>query len=325
MILVKTTIDGTLHRVSNEVLSLDHLWYPYVISISNPMMSLPTDHGGWCRMTAGDIVFAPKLFDDDWPPPKTIDVEIDYTATTEAAATTIISGTAIRREIDYKSVTYTLKQPDYDETVSDGTVYNDTLNNVMTTILTGISEISTVNTSNARATSPSVNFTTSGDQLNIELASKIVSSYTHLFYIDGSTAYLVDMKSYVDTHDLTEYQFFPPKYWDKEPIASVKEITTGNDYTRFSSYPQGVEMTVDVYHSTEANINTALDDIITIENRVRCSVRIPMAEAIPSPGDRIRFNDTRTRNDLSVNIRARVFRYDLNRGMINVEGEGWIT
>jgi len=164
MLLVTFDINGTDHYLSIEGHALTHWWENKIIGFDPPQMMLPHKYGGYCKISFGSISFTPDLFDDDWPPPINGAITIEYTATTEAAAETLFVGTAHIEKINREEITYELYGPTYDETITDGTAYNDTLNTVLNTILTSIAEINTLNTDDARAVSPNVTHTTSGER-----------------------------------------------------------------------------------------------------------------------------------------------------------------
>ena len=271
-------------------------------------------------MAFGRIHYKPKGFEDDWPPPVSAATELKYTLTTEGAAQSMLIGTAHRAGYTKKLVSYDQYGPNYDETIADTTAYNDTLNNVMSTILTSIAEISTLNTTYARAVSPNVTHTVSGNQLAIELASAIAKFYAHLIYIIGSTAYLVDMKLDNGSEIALGFKYLNPIYEDKKPVA----LARCGDFSRTSSYSYGKEISVSQYHTTQANIETALDDIIEIENKPRCRITVPLRDlsAIPVPGQKISWTDDQLIQDTDAWIRARVLRYDLIREFVTIEGEG---
>lgn len=324
MLLVELEINGTINRLSIEGHALDHYWDAKITDFETPMFGPSSDHGGFCKMEFGSIAFVPDLFDNDWPPPVSCPISIYYSDSTEAAKELIFFGTAHLQDINRESISYDLYGPDYDETIADGTIYNDTLNNVITSILTSIAEISTVNTTYARATSPNVSHTVDGDQIAIDLAGAIAEFYSHLIYVVGSTAYLVDMKLDNGSRTITEFDFFgdpAPEYWHKVPVA----IARSGDYSRTSSYPYGDELTVDQYHDTQTNVEAALDDIIAIENKVRATIAIPFIGNIPAPGEKISWVDTSQTQDMAAWIRARVFRYNFVDEYVLIEGEGEVS
>ena len=275
MLLVEFTINSVLNYLSIEGIALTHWWKNKIVSFDPPQYSLIKPYGGYCRMRFGSISFFPDLFDSDWPPPINGAIIIKYTATTEAAAETLFAGMAHLESIDREKITYGLYGPNYDETIADATIYNDTLNNVLNGILTGIVEINTLNVANARAVSPNVLHTTSGEKLAIILASEIAAFYTHLFYIIGDTAYLVDMLGNKGAQTLTEFDFFPAIY----PYEVPTSIARSGDYNQNSSYPYGNELSVAQYHDTQANVEACLADILTIVNRPKVTLDIPFLAA----------------------------------------------
>ncbi|MFA6100461.1 MAG: hypothetical protein WC750_06370 [Patescibacteria group bacterium] len=296
---------------------------PRIIGFDTPMLAIPSDHGGFAQMQFGNITFMPLLFSGDYPPPASCPIEIYYTDTTELARELVFKGTAHLNNFDREQITYSLYGPTYDETVADSTAYNDTLNEVLTTILTTIPEITTVNTTNARVSSPNVTYTTSGVTLAADLASAIAEFYGHLIYVVGTTAYLVDMLLNNGTWTLTEFQFFAtPQYWYKPPVSIVYSSTQNVA----SAYPYGQSLTVTPYHTTGANILTAITDILAIENAARVTLDVPMiAGNFPLPGKKIIIPDTSHVVDLSSWVRARKLRYDFLNNQINIEGEGVVA
>jgi hypothetical protein len=323
MLLVELTINAVVNYVSIDGHALTHNWKPRILTFDAPMISIPSDHGGYAKMTFGTISFNPILFQADWPPPVSCHISIYYTDTTEAAKELIFSGTCHLKEFDREQITYSIYGPSYDETIAATTAYNNTLNSVLTAILTTIPEITSVNTTYARASSPNVTHTTSDIQRAIDLASAIAEFYSHLFYIVGSTAYLVDMLLNNGTWTLTEFKFFAfPKYWYKNPVS----VLYCSQYYKLSSYPYGDTMTVTPYHTTQANIEAALTDILAIENAARITLDVPMiAGNFPAPGRKIVIPDTAHVVNLSSWIRARKLRLDFINDSINIEGEGAIA
>ena len=205
--------------------------------------------------------------------------------------------------------------------------WNDTLDDVLTDILTQIPEITAVNTTYARATSPNVTWTLTSDRLAINVASDIAAFYSHLIYVIGSTAYLVDMLLDNGEWTLTEFEFFAyPKYRYKTPIAEIKCSSDNVIYSRASTYPYGMGMDVEAFHSVKANIDAALDDIMNIENAPRVNLSVPMiAGNFPKLGQKITLPDTGNVEDLESWIRVRILQYDFVDTTISIEGEGAIS
>jgi hypothetical protein len=332
MLLCEITINAVVFYVSIDGIQSDgslltHNWKPRIIGIDAPQLNIPCTHGGYAQMAFGSISFTPELFSGDWPPPVSCPIGLYYTDTTEAVRETIFEGTAHLSTYNRESITYSLYGPSYDETIADATAYNNTLNVILTTILTSIAEITTVNTTYARVTSPNVIHTTAGVQLAIDLASNIAAFYSHLIYVIGDTAYLVDMKRDNGSRTLTEFKFYAtPKYIYNPPIALLKCTYDVSEYQAASSYAYGSTESVSPYHTTEANIEAALADIVAIANAPRASFDMPMiAGNFPKLGEKITFPDTSNVEDLSTYIRARKLSYDFINDCITIEGDGVIA
>jgi len=321
MLLVEFTINAVVNYLSVEYInSLTHQWRGRISNFDPPQRKLPYDYGGYCEMGYGSISFFPDLFDSDWPPPITGAITIKYTATTEGAAETLFVGTAHLEEINRSSITYGLYGSNFDETIADATAYNNTLNVILATILEGIAEITTLNTDDARAISPNVLHTTSGLKLSIDLASSIAAFYTHLFYVDGTTAYLIDMLGDSGTSALDEFDFGPAKYPYNSPIS----LARSGDFSQTSAYAYGKELSVAQYHNTEANVNVCLNNIITIMNRPRVEISTPFLGSVPTPGAKRTWTDESQGTDLGVTMYVRNITYEFNpdRDEIILKGDG---
>lgn len=324
MLLVEITINGVVNRVSIEGHGLTYNWRPRIIGFDAPVLSIPKNHGGFARMQFGKITFSPELFLSDWPPPVSCPINIYYTDTTEAAKELVFSGTAHLSDFDREQISYALHGPSYEETIASATAYNDTLNDVMTAILTVIADITTVDTTYARTISPNVTHTLADETIAIDLASAIAAFYSHLFYVVGDTAYLVDMLgSNGSDWDLTEFGFFAfPTYFYDTPLAALY----CSQFAKFSAYPYGNTETITAYHTTEANILVALNDIMTIRNAARIRLDVPMiAGNFPLLGQKITIPDTAHVADLSSYIRVRKMNYDFIDSKITIEGEGEVA
>jgi len=205
--------------------------------------------------------------------------------------------------------------------------WNTTLNSVITDILSVIPEITSVNTTYARASSPNVIHTLASSRAAINVASAIAEFYSHLIYVIEPVAYLVDMKGDNGTWDLTEFQFLAsPAYQYKTPKAAVTAAYDSITYSAASAYPYGSSDSVSPYHTTKANIEAALADILALENAPRITFDVPMiAGNFPKLGQKITLPDTAQVADLSSWIRVRRLDYDFTNSLIKIEGEGVIA
>ncbi|MBU1621828.1 MAG: hypothetical protein KJ604_20420, partial [Gammaproteobacteria bacterium] len=117
MILITVTINATAHRVSDELLTLEHSWLPYVFDFSAPQYRIAKQYGGWVRLGFGDIALSPDLFASDWPPPKNATATVQYTASTEAAAVTLFSCSMRLKTFGQTFVKYEMFEPVYPQNV----------------------------------------------------------------------------------------------------------------------------------------------------------------------------------------------------------------
>lgn len=319
MLLVEFTINATLHRISMEGIPLTHWWDNKIIAFDPPQYSIVKTYGGYCQLRYGSIRLNPDLFENGWPPPINCDITVKYTATDEASAETLFTGKAHIAQANRTGIKYDIYGPSYSTTKAISTAWNDTLVNVMSAACSDLSL--TLDSSAARSPSPTVIHTLTSDRLLIDIISDFCAFYTHLFYISGSTLYLVDMLGDNGTRIITEFGFFPSDYKWQVPLSAV----TNNDYTKFSAYPYGNSTYQEAYHSTGSNIEDAFEDILDIVHKPGTALKIPLLGSLPVPGEKISWTDTALAQDTDMYIRARKLRYDFEKEEITVEGEGVIS
>lgn len=222
MILVEfTPTGGTLHRISTRDIALTHQWYGHIKSSAIFKMTLPEVYGGYAAPDFSDLQISPEMFEDlPWPPTDTADVVISWTDSDEAGAVQIYSGTASLDSFDRDSIVYTLQKPEFDHTVTSGTVYNTTLEGFLTTLCTSLS-LSTDYTY-GRSTSPNVNFTVADDIQAIDLMSNVCSFMSHGFTVIDGTLYLYDMTEERTITVMDEFDFLPSSYRKGQPLALIE-------------------------------------------------------------------------------------------------------
>lgn len=321
MLLAEITINAVMHRVSNQPVSLVNYWDNYILTVSPPKYSCTEITGGYCRPSFGSLSFDPTLFSSDWPPPTEIGVVIKHTESTEAAATTIFSGTGQIESFDRASIGYDLYSGDYGTVLSSGSAFDDTLGNVFSWACDPARLNLTLNTTYARVISPEVTYTTTSDMLLTDFLNDVSAFFSHFFYISGSTLYLVDMLLDNTTKTLTEFDFFKASYECRPPIA----IATTDSFYVTSSYTYGDTENYEAYHDTQANVEAALTDIITISNRKRVIVPIPFSASLPIPGQKISFTDSSLYISTGVEMWVRALTYDFDNDKIFIEGDAILT
>ena len=202
------------------------------------------------------------------------------------------------------------------------TDFDDTLVNVATWFCNAARLNLTLDSTYARAASPTVKFTLSGEQIAVNLLSDICAFFTHMFYISSGTLYLIDMLLDAGSMTITEFDFFPSEYFYEVPIAIAKT----DNYVSTSSYPYGSEVSFPIeFINTQAEIEAALANVITVMNLARCNLRLPFIGSFPTPGKKVSWTDTSLGEDTDVYIRARTFMYDFENEEVIIEGEGVLT
>ena len=322
MLLVELTINGTLNRISLEGHNLVHAWDSKILKFSSPQLRTEKTYGGYAEMKFGIMELAPDLFDSaDWPAPFSCPVVVKYTEDTEANAETLFSGTCHLLEIKSESVKYAFYGESDDTIISSGEVFNNTLINIASFFCDPARLNLTLDSTFARVSSPTVDHTTSGDQNALKLLSDITAFFSHLFYIEGTTLYLVDMLIDNGSRTITEYDFFPSRYEMSSPVSTI----TSGDFTRASIYPYGSTQSITTYATVQAQIETALDNILLISNKFRCRLRLPFIGNIPAIGEKISWEDTSLVEDTNAFINARTVQYDFSTEEIIIDGEGILS
>ena len=331
MLLIKFTINSTLHRISQEGIALEHYWDAKVMAFTPPKYAMDNRYGGYIKPSFGQIALFPDLFDSDWPPPINCGIIVYYTATTEAAAEIIFQGEAHLRRIDREQIIFDLWEPSFTAGVSASTAFTSTTLVAALTTLCGASYLNlTLDTTYARSPSPTINHTTSEEQLAIDLASGMAKYCSHLIEIkdtndDGilDTLYLVDMFANRGSRSLDEFEFFPSSYAYNPPPSLARDSVNG--YVSVSSYPYGDEVPVTPYDDNQTNIEAALADIIDILVKPRMILTIPFEGNIPSPGEQITTIDESQGSILTAIFNARALTFDFDNEEIIIEGEGALT
>ena len=333
MILVEADINGTTHYVADRYKALTHQWKGFLENFSSITFGTRQDYGGYADISYGTMNLIPNLFSasGDWPPPMEINITVKWLATdvsnvSESNAVTYFVGKAYRSKITTTGVEYRLYHDnDYTAKVTNGTAYNDTLVDVMTT-LCGASYLNlTLDSTLALSPSPNVHFTTSGEKLAIDLASEICAFYKHCFYIESGTLYLIDMDTDNGTLSLPFYHFMESNVSDFAPIAELS-ISGEDTWTPVTtSYPYGEKKSFQKYHDTEANATSALNDILTILQKPQGYVKIPLGKLgsdIPVIGEKVTWTDNDLYTGLNISIRTRRIVFNLMDGYCEIIGEG---
>lgn len=319
-LLSETTINGTLHRVSDAWHVLDNLWEPFIVQYDAPKFGLAREYGGYAAPKWGRREFSPDLFESDWPPPNTISVTDMITDDTEANAVTVFEGTLHLDSYNEQGVAYTAYGAEHDTVITDE-VFNDTLVNVFTWAVDASRLNLTLDSTAARSPSPDVSYTADGEQVLVDVLSDIAAFFTHGFYIENGTLYLIDMLADNGTSTFDEFEFFRgAEYQGPNPYSEIK--TT--DYNVTGSFKYGTELNVSpVCHNTQSNIEAALGDIKTIVDQDRYRFRlIPESDQLPVIGQGLTVTNESLQSSTTTSIRITDYAPDIDQLAIIIEGFG---
>lgn len=126
MLLVQIKISGVTRYISNEMISIEHSYKPWIESITAPSWQMDTEYGGMVKFGYGGITISPGLFQEIgvWPPQLQCDISVYYTASTEAASTLLFESEAHLVSFDSESVQYDIRDKPYlQKLLTEGTNY----------------------------------------------------------------------------------------------------------------------------------------------------------------------------------------------------------
>lgn len=324
-LLVTLNINGVEHRVSNEGVALEHYWDSYIQSFTAPQYSCSSDHGGYISISFGSVSLVFDVFSDtDWPPPASIGVKVQYTATTEAEAQLIFEGTAHRNSLTREGVTYDLYGGSYDAEVIAPHTCNSTLDAAIA-YLAGPTLLNlNVDYSGARSPSPAVQHTIDSDTLAITILDDLLKFYSHIGYIEDGTLYVIDCLGYVGSRTLTEFDVFPTTYSLLAPTSAIRDEELG--YEVVSSYPYGDEYSPGTaYTNIEADTKTHWTNMLTLLGRDRATVSLPLAGTLPKPGERVILVDESMPHQVTATMYIRGIRYDFDNETVECDCDGVLS
>ena len=329
MFLIELTLDSGLVRASNRQLALEHFWDSLISKFDDVQIGSDTVYGGYSAISFGSVELILRTFENDWPPPVSIPATIKYTATTEAAATTILEGTLHRTMWSRDGVEYKFFPPLYDTTVTDQEYSSATSLGTLTDIFTWACNAARLNlTYDGSATSrgsTAVKYTSSGERILIADLHDIAKFFCHGFYILEDRLYLVDMLADNGTDAMDEFDYYPSSYPDTPPTSLVKCTEGSNDYHVDGSYSYGTEFTVSpVCHDTQANIDAALNDIKTLIEQPRAEVKTKVGTSVDL-AKKITVTDESMGQSITAWLRAHTMTWNIDDEELIAEGAGGIS
>ena len=244
MLLVQLNVNGVVRYLSDDYHAVEHFYAAAVVSLGQLRIATRQPWGGWAEPEYGDLVLLPSVFSAAWPPPRTCAVTVLLGATGEAGARVLFTGTAYLAEIRRDAIVYTLYGPEHATEIDDAT-YTGTLAAVFAAACATLGL--TLNATYGRTTSPAVLYAATGKERLIDRLSDLAAFFSHRFYIEGTTLFLVDcLRGNGATLALTEFDALPGAYTASPPckrfvadyplppptfIKLVFEASTGGGYS----------------------------------------------------------------------------------------------
>ena len=305
MILCEFTPDGgTLQRIAMDDIALDYQWFGYIQKFSSFKMTTEYEYGGYVKPSFTDLTLSPDMFVDSWPPVESAAVTLIETDTTRAEGKVIYEGTAKLSDYDRHSIAYKIVDLEDDSVITEATVLTGTLLANITTYC-GVSYLDlTVDSTNARAASPTVSHTVEKETPTMDLLSEMCSEFTHTFEIIDGVLYLEDILASVTTIDLTEFDVFPCKYSGAKTDVEPPE-------TKFT--PAG------------ADTDTAVANIMLVLEAKIVTINCPIDQTKPKVLDTATLYDESTINPVtsSMKVTSAVYNFDTTKMLL--EGFGTIS
>ncbi|MDY0322315.1 MAG: hypothetical protein RBR23_11345 [Arcobacteraceae bacterium] len=215
MLLVQLTVGGVVRYLSDDYHAVEHFYEAAVVSLGQLRIATRQPWGGWAEPEYGDLVLLPSVFSAAWPPPRTCAVSVWLGQAGETGARLLFTGTAYLAEIGREAVVYALYGPEYATEVEDAT-YTGTLASVFAAACATLGL--TLNATYGRTTSPAVLYAATGKERLIDRLSDLAAFFSHRFYIEGTTLYLVDcLRDNGAILGLTEFDVLPGAYTASPP------------------------------------------------------------------------------------------------------------
>jgi len=207
-------------------------------------------------------------------------------------------------------------------------------------------EISTFTDTNGRDPSPELSRWETSQQTVVDFLDKACQSSTHLFDIKNDELTLVCLFKDNGSRTLTNHQFRRrAEYGKPNPVKKLvcewqtqyhkvgwvnddgsggqsHFIATEDHKIEEPLHPDGQEKTIDVFHTREAQVRSALICIRSIYERDRATIAINMDAGMPASGENFSWEDITLPVDVPGFVRVRDVDLDFSKNKIVISGEG---
>lgn len=328
-LLLSVKHGGAMYRYGIKNQTLAAQWHGVVAGVDPVKLSLPTRHGGFLQVSAGQVRFIPSAFGgaeawsvDSWPPPKELDATFRCKSTGQQGAAKLFEGKLYRESISEKEVVYDVYIPSYTETIGAGislaswSTPDRTLINFFEKVCDVLGL--TFDSSKATADPPTLDHNLSNERLLIDLASEVAAFCCHLFWIADGILYLQDMSVSNGSLSLKNPNDFfrSPAYTDEIP---VNRVVAGTHKFEGTEYPYGVDYILSANYTGD---DAQLQGIYELANGQWAEVPMP-AESVCGefvPGKQVTLHDARLAVPSETIINMRAVSYDFIKSSVKIAG-----
>lgn len=328
-LLLAVSSDNEYRNFSVDDQVLSFLWHGVVMEVDPVKLSLPTRHGGFLQVSAGQVRFIPSAFGgveawsfSAWPPPKELDATFRYKSTGQQGAAKLFEGKLYRESVSEKEVVYDVYIPSYTETIGAGislaswSTPDRTLINFFEKVCDVLGL--TLDSSKATADPPTLDHNLSNERLLIDLASEVAAFCCHLFWIADGILYLQDMSASNGSLNLKNPNDFfrSPAYTDEIP---VNRVVAGTHKFEGTEYPYGIDYTLSANYTGD---DAQLQGIYDLVNSQWAEIPMPAEVGCGGfvPGKEITLLDTRLAVDSVSTITMRSVSYDFTKRKVIIGG-----
>ena len=328
-LLLSVKHDGVMYRYGIKNQALAAQWHGTIVEVGPIKLSLPTRHGGFLQVSAGQVRFVPSAFGgvepwsiDVWPPPKELDATFRCKSTGQQGAAELFEGKLYRESVSEKEVVYDVYIPSYTETIGAG-ISLASWSSTGPTLINFFEEVCnvlglTLDSSKATADPPILDHNLSNESLVIDLASDVAAFCCHLFWIADGILYLQDMSvsnGFLSLKNPNDF-FRSPAYTDEIP---VNRVVAGVHKFEGTEYPYGVDYTLSANYTSS---DSQLQGIYDLVNGQWAEVPVPAESGCGEfvPGKQVTLHDVRLAVPSETIINMCAVSYDFIKSSVKIAG-----
>ncbi len=319
-----TTINGTAYEVSTETLVETVIWEAEVVAISQVTSDLKYEYGGHLKPVYGTIEFLPTLFADHWPPPETISQLIEI-GNNDQDKHLLCQSECNLKYFDRSCVIYSAIG--LGKTVTDeDTNFTTPESSLRDVFEWGCGLLGyTLNDDNAPlADTIIVQHINESKRLILDLLSEAAAGFLYYFYIIEDELFLCDLTVATGSVTIDEFEFLPNKYYGGEAISLLKDK---DDVSVDGSNPSGKEKSAEVWKDAEADVQTALSNIVDYLEQRKFTIELKDYDVSVDIGNEVTLFDESCIGDVTgiFTVTKKNLNFSSSADKLIVEGRGTTT